>query len=190
MAIEQQNGDYNLYASAATVLNKTAAADGQWELDIRIGDGSKDLHTDAATLTLAVTVGGATINAGSASTAKDAAVLRAALRSGPIFVANGDSITVTLQSNNSNDTDVDVTVTPRQVLDVDNVADTLLDQDDGIETDMTVREAMRVMAAVVAGKVSGAGSGSESFTGIDGSTARVQVTTDAAGNRTNVSYTA
>ena len=80
-------------------------------------------------------------------------------------------------------------VTPRRVLDVDNIADTLLDQDDGIETDMTVRQAMRVMAAVLAGKVSGAGSGSESFTGIDGSTARVQVTTDAAGNRTNVSYT-
>ncbi|MCD4728203.1 MAG: hypothetical protein K8R46_11105 [Pirellulales bacterium] len=189
MAIEQQNGDYNLYASAATVLNKTAAADGQWELDIRAGDGTKNLHTDAATLTLTVTVGGATINAGSASTAKDAAVLRAALRTGPIAVANGQAITATLKSNNTGDTDVDVTVTPRRVLDADNVTDALLDQDDGIETDMTVRQAMRVMAAVLAGKVSGAGSGLETFKALDGSTTRVQVTTDAAGNRTNVSYT-
>ncbi len=188
MAIEQQNGDYNLYASAATVFNKTAAADSEWELDIRVGDGSKNLHTNAATLTLVVTVGGATIGGGSASTAKDAAVLRAALRTGPIFVASGQAITATLQSNNSNDTDVDVTVTPRRVLDVDNVTDTLLDQTNGIETGMTVRQATRIMAAVLAGKVSGAGSGTENFTGLDGSTLRVQVTADAAGNRTSVGY--
>ena len=188
MAIEQQNGDYNLYTSAATVYNKTAAADGQWELDIRIGDGTKNLHTSAATLTLVVTVGGATIGGGSASTTKDSGVLRAALRTGTIFVANGDTITATLQSNNSNDTDVDVTVTPRRVLDPENSADVLLDQTNGIETGMTVRQATRIMAAVLAGKVSGAGSGTESFTGLDGSTLRVQVTADAAGNRTSVGY--
>jgi len=112
MAIEAQNGDVDL-TSAVSIYNKTAAADGEWELDIRVGDGSKDLHTDAATLTLLVTVDGATINGGSASTAKDAAVLRAVLRIGPIFVANGDAITATLLSNNANDSDVDVTVTPR-----------------------------------------------------------------------------
>ncbi len=113
MSVEPQNGDYNLYASAATVYNKTATADGEYELDIRIGDGAKNLHTNAATLTLVVTVGGATIGGGSASTSKDSAVLRAALRTGPIFVANGQAITASLQSNNSSDTDVDVTVTPR-----------------------------------------------------------------------------
>jgi len=268
MAIEQQTGDHNLYASAATVYNKTAAADGQWELDIRVGDGAKDLHTNAATLTLVVTVGGATIGGGSASTAKDAAVLRAALRTGPIFVANGQAITATLQSNNSNDTDVDVTVTPRRVLDVDNdgkvaVPDTqkvdvntfktqavtcgagvtvnpnvgtmqpvnftgtgasadvkatldseevtpttasktgyalsaaernlgataLLDLASGVETDVTLRQTLQRIAAVLAGKVSGAGSGLETFKGLDGSTTRVQVTTDTDGNRSNVEYT-
>jgi hypothetical protein len=115
MAIEQQNGDYNLYASAATVFNKTATADGEWELDIRIGDGAKNLHTNAATLTLVVTVNGCTIGGGSASTEKGAAILRAALRTGPIFIASGQAMTATLQSNNSNDTDVDVTVTPRLI---------------------------------------------------------------------------
>jgi hypothetical protein len=189
MAIEQQNGDYNIYTSAATIYNKTAAADGQWELDIRIGDGTKNLHTNAATLTLTVTVGGATIGGGSASTAKDAAILRAALRTGPIYVANGQAITATLRSNNTSDTDVDVTVTPRKILDADNVAGVLLDQSNGIETGVTVRQAMRIMAAVLSGKVSGAGTGVESFTGIDGSTPRVQVTADTAGNRTNVAYT-
>ena len=71
----------------------------------------------------------------------------------------------------------------------DDNADALLDQADGIETDTTLRHALRVMAAVLAGKVSGAGSGTENFTGLDGSTTRVQVATDAAGNRTNVTYT-
>ena len=68
-------------------------------------------------------------------------------------------------------------------------ADALLDRADGIETDTTLRQAMRIMAAVLAGKVSGAGSGAESFAGLDGSTPRVQVTTDPAGNRLNVNYT-
>jgi hypothetical protein len=69
-------------------------------------------------------------------------------------------------------------------------ADALLDRADGVEADTTLRQAMRIVAAVLAGKVSGAGSGTESFTGLDGSTPRVEVTTDAAGNRTNVEYTA
>ena len=68
-------------------------------------------------------------------------------------------------------------------------ADGLLDRTDGIESNKTLRQAMRIMAAVLAGKVSGAGSGDESFTGLDGSTLRVEVTTDPAGNRTNVNYT-
>ncbi len=68
-------------------------------------------------------------------------------------------------------------------------ADALLDRTNAIETATTLRQAMRIMAAILAGKVSGAGSGVESFTGLDGSTPRVEVTTDAAGNRTNVTYT-
>jgi hypothetical protein len=67
-------------------------------------------------------------------------------------------------------------------------ADALLDRADAIEADMTVRQAMRIMAAVLAGKVSGAGSGTENFTGLDGSTPRVEVATDAVGNRLSVTY--
>jgi hypothetical protein len=70
------------------------------------------------------------------------------------------------------------------------VADAILDRANAVETGKTVRQAMRIMAAVLAGKVSGAGSGVENFTGVDGVTPRVEVTTDAAGNRTTVNYSA
>jgi hypothetical protein len=115
MAIIAENNDYNLYASAATIYNQTAAADGEYELDIRIGDGTKNLNTAASTLTLLVTVGGCTVNGGVESVFKAAGVLRVALRTGRIFVASGNAITATLQSTNSASTDVDVTVTPRVV---------------------------------------------------------------------------
>jgi hypothetical protein len=68
-------------------------------------------------------------------------------------------------------------------------ADGLLDRTNAIETGKTLRQAMRLIAAVLAGKVTGAGTGAETFKGLDGSTVRVEVTTDPAGNRTNVNYT-
>lgn len=190
MAIVQQNGDYDL-SGVATVYSQTAAADGVWDFKIKIGDGSKDLDSAAGTLSYVVTVAGQVQGGNTQNRPKGAGAIydRVGERTGPHHVESGDTVVITLESDNAADTDVDVTVTPRQVLEVDNVADALLDQDDGIETDMTVRQAMRVMAAVMAGKVSGAGSGLETFKGLDGSTTRVQVTTDAAGNRTNVSYT-
>jgi hypothetical protein len=70
----------------------------------------------------------------------------------------------------------------------DNIADGLLDRTNGVETGKTFRQAMRIVAAVLAGKVSGAATGTETFKGLDGSTVRVTVTTDPAGNRTNVNY--
>ena len=72
----------------------------------------------------------------------------------------------------------------------DDIADAVLDQVDGIETGVTMRQSLRVIAAVLAGKVSGAGSGVESFTGLDGATPRVVVTADDNGNRSDVTYTA
>jgi len=183
MGIDQQNDDYNL-TSPATVFNKTAEVAGIWDLEFKVGDGSKDLDSAAGTLSYTVTVAGQVKGGGPQNRAKAAGATRVGEDAGPFSVAIGDSMVVTLESDNPSDTDVDVTVTPRRVLDVDNVADALMDQDDGIETDMTLRQAMRVMAAVLAGKVSGAGSG------LDGSTTRVQVTTDPAGNRTDVNYTA
>jgi hypothetical protein len=70
----------------------------------------------------------------------------------------------------------------------EDVVPLLLDLANGIETDVTLRQAIQRMAAVIAGKVSGAGSGVERFVGLDGAIERVEVTVDAAGNRTNVNY--
>ncbi|MEN6450365.1 MAG: hypothetical protein ABFC96_07740 [Thermoguttaceae bacterium] len=67
-------------------------------------------------------------------------------------------------------------------------ADALLDRTDAIETGKTLRQALRVMAAILAGRVSGAGSGAETFTGLDGTTNRAVVFTDANANRTDVLY--
>ena len=51
---------------------------------------------------------------------------------------------------------------------------------------INAEEIMRIIAAVLAGKVSGAGTGVETFKGLDGVTNRVISTVDAAGNRTVV----
>lgn len=66
-------------------------------------------------------------------------------------------------------------------------ADALFDRAAAIDG-KTLRQAMAIVAAVIAGKVSGAGSGVENFVGLDSETPRVEVTTDAAGNRTSVEY--
>jgi hypothetical protein len=68
------------------------------------------------------------------------------------------------------------------------MADAWLDRVDGIETGVTPRAAWRRIAATTAGKVSGAGSGTEIFLGLDGLTTRVTVTVDASGNRTGIVY--
>ena len=52
----------------------------------------------------------------------------------------------------------------------------------------TLRQAISYIGAVAAGKASGAGSGSETFVGLDGATDRVGVTVDDDGNRTAISY--
>jgi hypothetical protein len=109
--IEQQNNDYNL-TSAATVYNKTATASGEYDFRVRVGDGTKNLHTDEATLTLVITVGGQTINFAPVEITKAAGVLRGEARTGPVYVASGEAVVITLLSDNANDTDVDVTVDP------------------------------------------------------------------------------
>jgi len=52
----------------------------------------------------------------------------------------------------------------------------------------TPQQAMRYIAAAVAGKLAGAGTGTETVTGLDGSTDRVTYTVNSSGNRTAVSY--
>jgi hypothetical protein len=52
----------------------------------------------------------------------------------------------------------------------------------------TLVQTLQIIAAGVLGKVSGAGTGTEVFVGLDGSTTRATVTADSSGNRTAVTY--
>jgi hypothetical protein len=67
------------------------------------------------------------------------------------------------------------------------IATALLDLADAVDG-KTPRQALAIIAAVLAGKVSGAGSGVETFRSLDDAANRVVVTADAVGNRTNVTY--
>lgn len=55
-----------------------------------------------------------------------------------------------------------------------------------IESGLTAAEILRIVAAALAGEVSGAGSGTETFKGLDGTTDRIVSTVDVDGNRTSV----
>jgi hypothetical protein len=67
-------------------------------------------------------------------------------------------------------------------------ADALLDRANSIETGKTLRQALKIIAAILAGKVSGAGTNTEIFRAIDDSAARATVTADASGNRSEIAY--
>jgi hypothetical protein len=55
-----------------------------------------------------------------------------------------------------------------------------------LEDTKTAQHIMRIQAAALAGKVTGAGTGTETFTGIDGTTIRIVSNVDTVGNRTAV----
>lgn len=52
----------------------------------------------------------------------------------------------------------------------------------------TIPAALQYIAASTAGKVSGAGTGTETFLGLDAATTRLTITVDSSGNRTAVTY--
>lgn len=55
-----------------------------------------------------------------------------------------------------------------------------------IESGLTAEEILRIIASALAGKVSGAGTGTETFVGLDGTTNRIVSTVDGSGNRSSV----
>ena len=69
----------------------------------------------------------------------------------------------------------------------DAIAAALLDLANAVDG-KTPRQALQIITAVLAGKVSGAGSGTETFRSLDDQHNRVVVTADVSGNRTNVTY--
>jgi hypothetical protein len=71
----------------------------------------------------------------------------------------------------------------------DAVATALLDLANGVESGKTLRQALRAMAAVLAGDVTGAGTATEVFKALgNAGTTRVTVPVDVDGNRTGVTH--
>lgn len=64
--------------------------------------------------------------------------------------------------------------------------DNMLDRTDGVETGYTLRQTLRIMAAALAGKLSGAATATVTIRNITDSKARVTATVDADGNRSAV----
>jgi hypothetical protein len=78
------------------------------------------------------------------------------------------------------------TLTTGDIPTSDDNADALLDRAAGVETGWTIRQAMRIILSVLGGKVSGGGTGTESFRDMADSKDRVVATVDTDGNRTAI----
>jgi len=66
------------------------------------------------------------------------------------------------------------------------IASALLDLSNGVETSVTLRQAIRLMVAAAAGKVSGAATNTITFRNIGDSKNRIVATVDAYGNRSAI----
>ena len=67
------------------------------------------------------------------------------------------------------------------------LADAILDRASGVEAGITLRQALRLILAAVAGPLSGADTSSVSIKAADNSKTRIVASVDATGNRTSVS---
>jgi len=84
-------------------------------------------------------------------------------------------------------TRLDATVSSRLPTTTYETVDNFLDKTNSIETGVTPRGALRLMLAILTGKLSGAGTGTEVFrNGVADTKARVTAIVDTAGNRTVV----
>ncbi len=91
--------------------------------------------------------------------------------------ANG-AFAVTVKSSNLSDT----SVTPS------GVCWSAEEADEEMETGVSLKQSIQRIGATTAGIVSGAGTGTEIFIGLDGVTERVRVTATGVGNRTAITY--
>lgn len=103
-----------------------------------------------------------------------------------------DTEITTLQTTANNietDTqDIQTTLAALSIPTANDNADALLDRTNGVETGLTLRGALRLALAALAGKVSGAGTGTEVFrNAVADSKTRITSTVDGDGNRTAVS---
>lgn len=69
------------------------------------------------------------------------------------------------------------------------IANAILTLANGIESGIDLRGAIRIIAALCAGKIADAGTGTETFKGLDKLTTRAVLTVDSSGNRSDANYT-
>lgn len=85
------------------------------------------------------------------------------------------------------DTIVGLQTVANQIDDLPNAsADALLDRANGVETGFTMRQSMRLLNAVLAGKALGMGGTAVTFRDLGDTKDRIQAAVDADGNRTTV----
>jgi len=71
----------------------------------------------------------------------------------------------------------------------DDIADSILDRSNGIETGITPRQMLRAIGSMLAGIISGGGTGTEVFKAVNNSgTTRLTITVDSSGNRSSITY--
>src|SRR6056297_3931429 len=101
--------------SAVSVLSGTnAAAETLAQLTLSVGGASTNqLHTDAATLTVRISVGG--VQGSPVEATKEAGQLRWRMDADSVRIASGEAYAVTIESDNANDTAVEVTATLKSI---------------------------------------------------------------------------
>lgn len=136
-------------------------------------------NMETGTITAAAVAADAVAEIQSGLSTLDAAGVRTAVG---LAAANMDTQLAALQTDLDTVTDTGVTATnvASEISDALTV-DTLIDG-------KTIQQALRIIGSLAGGKVSGAGTSTEVFIGLDGATTRVTVTADASGNRTAVVY--
>lgn len=72
------------------------------------------------------------------------------------------------------------------ILDLSDAGAIVLDHTSGVETSVTLKQAMRLILAAASGKSTGAGTTTITFLAPDAATTRVTATVDGTGNRTSV----
>jgi hypothetical protein len=97
------------------------------------------------------------------------------------FATGAESVVVTIKGG----TNMVQASTEIQLKDYNDEADALLDRSDAIETSLTVRGAMRLALAALAGKLSGAGTGTEVFRNVGDTKDRITATI-SSNNRTAI----
>lgn len=88
------------------------------------------------------------------------------------------------------DAKVSTRATPADVPTANATADALLDRTDGVETGRTLRQALRLMLASLAGKLNGAGTTSVHIRDTNDTKDRIIATVDTDGNRASVALDA